>query len=110
MSLSQSARAYARPQRQGALEIVLPFSLHYLTSCSDFGYTSPVTRESPAHPPSTMTRFRLWWDAADAALAARGEPPLDYEDARSLFDCELELDVPDALLLAPVAKGFEASR
>jgi hypothetical protein len=37
-----------------------------------------------------MTRFRLWWDAADAALAARGEPPLDYEDARSLFDCELE--------------------
>jgi hypothetical protein len=57
-----------------------------------------------------MTRFRLWWDAADAALAARGEPPLDYEDARSLFDCELELDVPDALLLAPVAKAFEASR
>ena len=55
-----------------------------------------------------MTRFRLWWDAADAALAARGEPPLDYEDARSLFDCELEPDdVPDAIVLAPVAKAFE---
>jgi hypothetical protein len=54
-----------------------------------------------------MTRFRLWWDALDAALAVRGEPPL----ARSLFDCELELDdVPDAFLLAPVAKAFEASR
>ena len=90
---------------------MLPFSLHSLTSCSYFGYILSVTRESPAHPPSTMTRFRLWWDAADAALAARGEPPLDYEDARSLFDCELELDdVPDAFLLAPVAKAFEASR
>ena len=90
---------------------MLPFSLHSLTDCSDFGYTLLVTRESPANPPSTMTWFRLWWNAADAALAARGEPPLDYEDARSLFDCELELDdVPDAFLLAPVAKAFEASR
>jgi hypothetical protein len=58
-----------------------------------------------------MTRFRLWWDAADAALAARGEPPLDYQDARQWFDCEIEPgDVPDAIVLAPVAKDFEASR
>ena len=40
--------------------------------------------------PSTMTRFRLWWESLDAVLAAFGQKPLSYEEARLLHDCELE--------------------
>ena len=45
-------------------------------------------------PPSTMTRFRLFWEAMDAVQAKRGLPPLGYEAARNLFECEIE---PEAL-------------
>ena len=54
--------------------------------------------------PSAMTRFRLWWEAMDAVLVARGLATLDYEEARLLFDCELEPeDVPAVLALATEA-------
>ena len=62
-----------------------------------------------AHPPTNMTRFRLWWETADALLAMLGRPPLSYEQARLLFDCEIEPeDVLVARARAPVAE--EASR
>ena len=61
------------------------------------------------HPFSSMTRFRIFWDAADAALARRGLPLLDYEQARQWFDLEYEpADIAEAIALALVAK--EASR
>ena len=61
--------------------------------------------------PALMTQFRLWWGEADAALEARGEPPLTYEQAAQWFDCELEPeDVPDAIILAPATKARKASR
>ena len=56
-----------------------------------------------------MTRFRIFWDAADAALARQGLPLLDYEQARQWFDLEYEpADIAEAIALALVAK--EASR
>jgi hypothetical protein len=50
--------------------------------------------------PSYMTKLRLWWEAADAILAKHAQPPLSYEDARSLFDAELSLDDVAAVLEA----------
>ena len=48
--------------------------------------------------PSYMTKFRIFWEAADAVQAKRGEPPLGYEEARTWFDCEIDLaDVPAVL-------------
>ena len=51
------------------------------------------------HPQSSiLTRFRLWWEEADAILAQHGQKPLDYEEANTLFSCEVELqDVREAL-------------
>ena len=51
-----------------------------------------------ANPPSRMTQFRIWWQAADAVLAALGQPPLDYTEARLLFDSEVEPEDVPALL------------
>ena len=45
-----------------------------------------------AHPPSTMTRFRIFWEALDAVMVRRGLKPLDYEQAREWFDIGLEPD------------------
>lgn len=56
--------------------------------------------------PSPSTQFRLFWDAADAALIASGMMPLSYQRARDLFDLEIEAaDVPalvEARSRAPV--------
>jgi hypothetical protein len=42
-----------------------------------------------------MTRFRIWWEAMDAVLERRGEPPLSFEEAQRWFYCEIEPeDVP----------------
>jgi hypothetical protein len=58
-----------------------------------------------AHPPTYMTRFRLWWEALDAVIAGLGLPPLDYERARVLFDLEIEPeDVPAVLTPAEAAQ------
>ena len=55
-----------------------------------------------AHHPSTMTRFRLWWEAMDAVMVRRGLKPLDYEQARRWFECEIDPeDVPAALGIKP---------
>jgi hypothetical protein len=48
--------------------------------------------------PRYLNRLLEFWNAADAELAKRGEPPLTYEHARELFDLELEpQDVPAVL-------------
>ena len=52
-----------------------------------------------------LNRLLDFWNAADAELAKRGEPPLIYERARELFDLEIDPNiVPDAIVIAPVAK------
>ena len=57
------------------------------------------------HPPSYMTRVRLFWEAADAFLKRRGRSPLSYEQARLLFDAEVEPeDVLGARARAPVSR------
>lgn len=58
-----------------------------------------------AHPLTTMTRFRLFWEAADAVRVRRNLPPLDYEQARRWFDCEVEPDdVPAVLGVKPAVE------
>ena len=56
-------------------------------------------------PPTYMRRLYLFWEAADAVQARRGEPPLTWEQARRWFEAECEPeDVPGAL--APVAASM----
>lgn len=62
-----------------------------------------VQQDGMPLPPASsyLSRFRRWWEAADLQLAAFDMPPLDYEQARALFDCELEpADVPEYLAAA----------
>ena len=49
------------------------------------------------HAPTYMRRLYLFWEAADAVLARRGRPPLSYEQARLLFDADVE---PEDVLIA----------
>jgi hypothetical protein len=66
-----------------------------------------MTQPTQAQP-STLTRFRLWWEAMDAALVAHGQPPLDYGEARMLFDCDIEPeDVPEVLRAAKQRKTMQ---
>ena len=60
-------------------------------------------------PETFMRKFYVWWEAVDAMRKWQRLPPLGYEVARRWFECECEPeDVPEAIVLAPVAK--EASR
>jgi hypothetical protein len=42
---------------------------------------------------SAMTKFRLFWEAADAVLARRGKPRLTYDQATAWFDSEVTPEV-----------------
>jgi hypothetical protein len=52
-------------------------------------------------PSSAMTKFRLFWEAADAVLARRGKPPLTYFQARDWFDCEIDPELLGELVPKP---------
>jgi hypothetical protein len=69
----------------------------------------------PQNSPSRLTLFRLFWEAADAALKRRGLPPLAFEAAHDWFECEVEPeDVADIMIVAhsvvPAPAADEASR
>jgi hypothetical protein len=71
-------------------------------------------RMTTQQPLSRMTRFRLFWEAADAVLKRRGLPPLTFEAARDWFECELEQEAVGELLEAhavvPAPAADEASQ
>jgi hypothetical protein len=60
-------------------------------------------------PPSRMTRFRIFWEAADAVLAKHGLPPLTFEAARDWFESELEPEAVGELLEAHTPAADEAN-
>ena len=60
--------------------------------------------------PSTMTRFRIFWEALDAVMVRRGLKPLDYEQAREWFDIGLEPDDVLTTIARATQYVIEASR
>jgi hypothetical protein len=83
-----------------------------LTASWKFPYSVPMSKGAlmPQNSPSRMTRFRLFWEAADAVLARRGLPPLTFEAARDWFECELEPEAVGDLLEAHAPVANEASQ
>jgi hypothetical protein len=61
-------------------------------------------------PNSRMTRFRIFWEAADAVMAKRGLPPLSFEAARDWFESELEPEAVGELLEAHAPAADEAGQ
>ena len=60
--------------------------------------------------PRYLNRLLHFWIEADAVLAERGLPPLEYAEARDLFDLEIAPDdVPHVLSRVEQKSPLEAS-
>ena len=62
------------------------------------------------HPPSRLTRFRIFWEALDAVMEKRGLPPLSFEAARDWFEAEVEPEAVGDLLEAHTPVANEAGQ